>query len=348
MKSFIFPKSKISNFLEAIAGSHQLWIPTDDDGLVDFRRHDGGSELCLDSKSRRSAKGFFFPQWEEMLSLYVCQGDPVVRWTESTRSVQQQVVFGVRPCDAKAVQLLAMVFLSSHTNLGEDTYFRRRLDSTILIGWACNFPDPTCFCNAVGGHPHGQEGLDALMIDLGEDVLVRLLTDRAGPVVARYSMAEADDASLSKATCAAETALATLPKGLKPGGPSCEDTEALLALPLWEATAERCLNCGICTYLCPTCSCFDILDQTKPNGGCRFRTWDSCMFSLFTQHASGYNPRSTKARRLRQRFMHKFKYFPARNNGRLSCVGCGRCVEFCPVNIDIREMAEMMTALNGA
>jgi len=348
MKAFILPKPEIGNFLEAVAGGHPLWIPAEEDGIVSFCRYDGGSEVCLDAKPRIPAKRFFLPQWEEMFAFEVATADPVIRLAESTDAVRRQVVFGVRPCDAKAVQLLAMVFMNCHTTPDKDIYFQRRIDSTVLIGWACNSPDPTCFCNALGGHPHGQEALDALMIDLGNEILVKLITDQARAVVAQYSMAEADERSLSRASRLAESVMATMPKGLKLGRPCGEDTEALFGLSLWEETAEQCLNCGICTYLCPTCSCFDILDHVEQNGGCRFRTWDSCMFSLFTRQGSGYNPRSTRAKRLRQRFMHKLKYFPERHNGRVSCVGCGRCVEFCPVNIDIREVAERMTISNGA
>ncbi len=347
MRSYILAKSELGNCLAAVACAHPLWIPAEEDGLVDFCRYDEESIVCLDAKPRSPAKKFVFPQREEMFDLTIAPGDPCIRVTESEKSVHQQVVFGVRPCDASAVQLLSTVFLARPTPASEDIYFQRCVNATVLIGWACNSPDPTCFCTAVGAHPHGQEGLDALMIDLGNEILVKSLTDRAPAIFARYPMAEADAATLSRAGGMAERVGEAMPKGLLLGRPFGEDTEAVHGLSLWEETAERCLNCGICTYLCPTCSCFDILDHVEHHGGCRFRIWDSCMFSLFTRHASGYNPRSTKAGRLRQRFMHKLKYFPERNNGRVSCVGCGRCVEFCPVNIDIREVAERMTGLNG-
>ena len=104
----------------------------------------------------------------------------------------------------------------------------------------------------------------------------------------------------------------------------------------WEEIAKRCLGCGICTYLCPTCHCFDIQDEKKGKHGARIRVWDSCMYSEYTKQASGYNPRLYQMNRFRNRVYHKFNYFP-KNSQVFGCVGCGRCIIECPVNIDIIE-----------
>lgn len=115
--------------------------------------------------------------------------------------------------------------------------------------------------------------------------------------------------------------------------------------PLWGTIAERCLGCGVCTYLCPTCHCFDISDKIKGERGRRMRSWDSCQYALFTMHASGHNPRPSKRERMRQRIMHKFLY--AQDNFKETfCVGCGRCVRSCPVNLDIRENVALLATGN--
>ncbi len=112
--------------------------------------------------------------------------------------------------------------------------------------------------------------------------------------------------------------------------------------PFWDDVAFSCINCGTCTFVCPTCWCFDIQDETKLKESKRFRNWDTCMSGLFTHHASGHNPREQKVQRVRQRFMHKLKYFLDKYDSGVMCVGCGRCVKSCPVNIDIREVCNTM------
>ncbi len=112
----------------------------------------------------------------------------------------------------------------------------------------------------------------------------------------------------------------------------------------WEDLQFACINCGVCTFLCPTCWCFDIQDEVCGEKGCRVRLWDSCMFPLFTLHGSGHNPRAQKLQRVRQRFLHKLKYYVDKYHNGVACVGCGRCVQFCPVNIDIREVMRLVVS----
>ena len=124
------------------------------------------------------------------------------------------------------------------------------------------------------------------------------------------------------------------------------DTIELYKAPFWEEVAFACINCGTCTYVCPTCWCFDIQDENHGKAGMRIRNWDSCMFPLFTLHGSGHNPRGTKLHRVRQRFMHKLKYYVDKYDSGIQCVGCGRCVRLCPVNIDIRRVCDVMNSYN--
>jgi heterodisulfide reductase subunit C len=113
-----------------------------------------------------------------------------------------------------------------------------------------------------------------------------------------------------------------------------ENLNDLFNDPAWNELSEACLGCGTCTFVCPTCQCYDIRDFDTGHGIDRFRCWDSCMYSDFTKMAHG-NPRLSQKERFRQRFMHKLVYYPENNEGIFGCVGCGRCLEKCPISMNI-------------
>jgi ferredoxin len=124
-----------------------------------------------------------------------------------------------------------------------------------------------------------------------------------------------------------------------------ERLEGIFESPFWKNVAAKCLGCAACTYVCPTCHCFDMQDETAGGEGARIRVWDSCMYPEYTQHASGHNPRPARMNRIRNRVYHKFSYYP-KNWSMLGCVGCGRCIEACPVNIDIIDVVNTTSEVN--
>jgi ferredoxin len=225
----------------------------------------------------------------------------------------------------------------------QDPWWARRLDSMILVGLGCNEPCSTCFCTSVECGPFSEEGLDVLLFDLGEVFLARAITDEGAQLLKDTGVNKAADAdSQRKAAQLKENAEKKIQSHVAIDKLRQKDVNALFDAPFWDDVAFACINCGTCTFLCPTCWCFDIQDEVIKHQGDRIRNWDSCMFPLFTLHASGHNPRSEKVQRVRQRFMHKLKYYVDKYHNGVACVGCGRCVSFCPVNIDIREVAKRM------
>lgn len=345
MNELILKKGELKSFLEAIASRYSLFVPGMVDGIASFVPYDGQAEVPSEKiRPRLSVKGFFHPQREDMFRFTTKPGEADCNILKPVMPNRQTAVFGVSSCDARSVVLNALVFTNDPTNPNQCPYYKARTDQTVLIGLGCSQPCVQCFCHAVGGHPFGEEGLDLILTDLGESFLVKVLTEKGSQVASLKEMAKASTEEVEKASAIAQQARQGMPKGFKLGQPASQDLMKLFNLPIWEEIAARCLNCGVCTYLCPTCYCFDILDETQGYEGIRFRIWDSCMYPLYTLHASGHNPRPTKAARLRNRFMHKLKYFPDRYKGKVSCVGCGRCIIYCPVNIDIREVAAAMKA----
>jgi ferredoxin len=196
----------------------------------------------------------------------------------------------------------------------------------------------------MGGGPCSAEGSDLLLLDLGDHYIAEAVSEKGAALLEDRAFEESDEKSASLAEKTRKQAEASMrPVARK------EDLEGnldrLFSDPVWKDLAESCLSCGICTYLCPTCHCFDLCDEASGQAGERIRVWDTCQFPLFTQQASGFNPRPTVKERFRQRIMHKLSYLP-KSQSMTGCVGCGRCVTECPVNLDIREVMVSLSEEN--
>ncbi|MCU0594951.1 MAG: 4Fe-4S dicluster domain-containing protein [Desulfobacterota bacterium] len=227
----------------------------------------------------------------------------------------------------------------------KDPWWVKRFEATTLIGLGCNEPCASCFCASVGGGPFAEEYLDAVLYDLGDSYLARAITPKGEAFLGKMEGGEAADGSVKeKAEALKKSAGEKFSKKVPTDQLKSKVINTLFSAPFWEEVGFACLNCGTCTFLCPTCWCFDIQDEVTGTQGDRIRNWDSCMFPLFTLHGSGHNPRDKKAHRVRQRFMHKLKYYVDKYESGIQCSGCGRCVKYCPVNIDIREVAERMNS----
>ena len=246
-------------------------------------------------------------------------------------AAKDTIVFGIRPCDARSFTLLDPVFEGDVP----DPYYLARRSKAALVGIACTAPFVNCFCTSIGGNPFGREGLDLLFIDSDDSFTVEVITERGKDITGKTASllspaAPEESNALNNSRRKPRTKLTGIL--ILTGLP--EKLASHFEHPLWKEFALKCIGCGICTYSCPTCYCFDMQDETTPKQGRRVRTWDSCMFAEYTLHASGHNPRATRTERFRNRIYHKFK-FNLDNFGAYSCVGCGRCISLCPVNIDL-------------
>jgi sulfhydrogenase subunit beta (sulfur reductase) len=243
------------------------------------------------------------------------------------------VLFGIRPCDAMAFDYFDKVFTEGQF---VDPFYKKKRDNTLVISMACEKPENTCFCTSTGGSPSGKTGADILFHHLKTALLFEPVSEKGKAFFSknRKLFREAAEKELqAKAGQEAHgrKAMEEIAASEVPDSIGVRDTPAF-----WNEIAETCLSCGACTFLCPTCHCFDFYEEETRDGNRRKRIHDACMFASFGREASGHNPRPRPADRMRQRIMHKFSY-THRNFGRIFCVGCGRCVRFCPSNIDIRE-----------
>ena len=306
---------------------------------TEFRPVQVAADVCLDRlNTKLPAKALLFPQREALLTFDAANP------AESTTPPPppEQFILGVRPCDAAAIDFLDRFFAQNGV---ADTYYQRRRERTTLIGLACNAPGPACFCSAAGGAPDATTGLDLLLTDIGGKYLAEPVTDKGAALIEDAPDPAIGDLEAKKELAAKLAAAiplridaAALKRKLDAGRDS----------PLWERLYLACVNCGACTFLCPSCHCFDITDETRQGRGARIRVWDSCQFANYSQHASGHNPRTVPESRSRNRLMDKFSY-TVDMVGRVSCVGCGRCILECPAGIDIREtIATLSTDLKEA
>ncbi len=342
MTDKIFSKEEWLGGLEALRETYEVFVPVKDGDFHTFMPLNEGKNPDFDyQNSRLSPKSVVYPQSERLFEYTLDKADSEANIVkESPKDYSPKAVVGIRPCDVHAFQIVKRNFDNPEYR---DPWWVQHFESTTLVGFGCNEPCSTCFCTEVGGGPFNQEGLDALLFDMGETYLVKGLTDKGEAFLGKITGGSpADDQALKNAEDLAASASKKITSSIPTDRLKEKVTNDLFNAPFWEEITFACLNCGTCTFLCPTCWCFDIQDEVLGKEGDRIRNWDSCMSPLFTLHGSGHNPRDNKFQRVRQRFMHKLKYYVDKYDNGVQCSGCGRCVRYCPVNIDIREVCELM------
>jgi sulfhydrogenase subunit beta (sulfur reductase) len=313
--------------------------PVDTSGLRVFRPIGSAEQVCFDAgKTRWSPKEFLFPKTETLFS-YSVKGEGV-NIEPTPADDTEQVIFGVRSCDAAGLGRLDRVFLGDV----KDAHYAGRRKRSTIVSIACESAGAECFCTAVGIGPGSSDGSDLQLFSTGDAWLVRPVTEKGEAVAAALRSRPAPS---SEDWAQARARVERVEAALGQSRVAREWTAVLeqnFHLPLWQAVGQRCLGCSICSYVCPSCSCFDVQDAGNAWCGDRCRSWDSCTFALFTRHGSGHNPRGTQSDRFRQRVLHKFAYYPQQNGGEFMCVGCGRCVAMCPVGINIQSAVHQVVA----
>jgi ferredoxin len=329
----------LNQFISSLVGHGYIVIaPKKKAERVFYGVVEKGTEFVREyTNTQNSPKDFLFPRMEEILKL--TNDEKIV---EAFPKAVKRVFLGVRPCDAMALKHLDKLFNWDYV----DTRYVRRRGDAALIGLACNNPNSSCFCTSLGDGlgPHHKNLVDMMLTKL----------DRYSYIVEAVSAL--GEALISLIQRGAPTNLGHDEKVLE----LRERAEKMITKRLdldktlkvldenfdsayWKTVARNCIGCGICTYLCPTCHCFDIQDE----GLSRFRFWDSCQFALYSKHATGHNPRDKPYKRFRNRVYHKFVYFK-KNLDEVLCVGCGRCKTYCPTKVDIfKVVSEAEAGISG-
>ncbi|MFI3228958.1 MAG: 4Fe-4S dicluster domain-containing protein [Bacillota bacterium] len=322
--------SKLNDLLTAISTSTAVFAPQCVKGSVNYDVWSADSAVVLEKTTVKSAKDVFFPQVENMME-FKTEGKNI-SIEQVNPSTDKFVVFGVRACDVKSFSILDSVFMVAP----KDSFYTARRNNGTVVSLACNKPDETCFCTTFKIEAHAPKG-DVETYIVGDELYWLPLTAKGEALTAVVSdmLEDADATAVDAVKEDIKVIMTKLPLAdLSLDGFGQDKVKELFNRPEWEALSNSCVGCGTCTYVCPTCQCYDIRDYNTGKEVKRYRCWDSCMVSDFTMMAHG-NIRPNKVQRFRQRFMHKLAYYPDNNNGEFSCVGCGRCLAKCPVSMNI-------------
>ena len=336
-------KENLSTLFQMIAENQELYLPIRTGNQVNFGVWSEEADVDLETlKTVKSPKDAFFPQSE---NLYTCVRDGKKLSVEPEALKEQDfVVFGMKACDVRGVEVLDKVFLSDPV----DSFYAARREHGTIVAMACKEPEETCFCS-VFGIDCAEPSADVAVWTTEEELYWKALTEKGEALTEQVKdlLTETTEETVEEQKKAIREIVEKLPNAqLSLDGWNGEALKEKFDSPLWEELYKPCLACGTCTFVCPTCQCYDIKDYDNGHGIKRYRCWDSCMYSDFTMMAHGNN-RTSQMQRFRQRFMHKLVYFPANNDGMYSCVGCGRCLEKCPSSLNIVKVIKAFEKQGG-
>ena len=336
-------KENLSALFRKIAENQELYVPVKTGNQVNFGAWSKEAEVDLDTlKTVKSPKDAFFPQSE---NLYTCVRDGKKLSVEPEALKEQDfVVFGMKACDVRGLEVLDKVFLADPV----DSFYAARREHGTIVAMACKEPEETCFCN-VFGIDCAEPSADVAVWMTEEELYWKSLTERGETLTGQVKelLSDTMEEKVEEQKQSIRAIMEKLPNAqMSLEGWNGEALKEKFDSPLWEELYKPCLACGTCTFVCPTCQCYDIKDYDTGHGIKRYRCWDSCMYSDFTMMAHGNN-RTSQMQRFRQRFMHKLVYFPANNDGMYSCVGCGRCVEKCPSSLNIVKVIKAFEKQGG-
>jgi ferredoxin len=365
-------QDQLPAFLGSLAEKARVVAPVKTDGVVQFQPWVPGMDVELEVLlAKQSPKEFVFLQTETFLKFGYrmeeaaeATGDAAsaddgataatepaipheVVEIEAQNEAPAQVIFGLRPCDARGFVQMDNVF-GGYGGFYFDPLYNARREATTLLAVTCREPRSTCFCTAIGGCPAGHEGVDALFTQVDGGFTAEAFTEKGEAALGFAGADGLSGATDAQASEAAEVKMRATGKVDVPF--ALEGIRDNLRTNIegqgWHYLSMRCISCGTCTYVCPNCYCFNISDELVESAGERYRTWDNCFNPLYTEETSGHNPRAAKSNRFRNRFSHKFWYYPDKYDS-LLCSGCGRCIMHCPTRIDIREVLRVMGSATG-
>ncbi len=341
MADKIIRKDKIADYIGGLMNAFTVVAPLPrKDAPAEFVEIKAGDEPILDgSQPMMPPKDYLLPRYETLLK--VDKGADGVKVESTIPEDKPRAMLGAWLPDAQAIQVLDRVFLDKGF---VDPYYSARRQNTLIAAVVPARPRWSWFCSSVDDVEKWRDNVDAIFYDLGDRYFVESRSEKGQALVEGAALTDAtdEDRSAKDTVWRAFAGQGTLPFAQMALYENLEWDN-----PIWAEIAQKCISCGMCSYMCPSCSCFDIQDEAHGHCTERYRCRDTCQFEDFTLMGAGHNPRAQQLPRSRQRLLHKFKY-QHEQFGVVGCTGCGRCVEMCPVNVDIRDVLSRTCAKERA
>jgi ferredoxin len=328
----LLKKSELDKALAALIRNYTVFAPAHKDERLSFTKlgADDIKYVNLSGLPVVSPKDLLLPRSETLFGVGLKTGDVSI-----PEPAGPAVLFCARPCDVRGFVNLDSVFIGDDYT---DTAYEKRRESLAVITLArTEIPSPACFCESMGGGPDSAEGADVFLQETKDGVawLVSFITEKGAQIEKIW-----EEAGILSAPGKAKAApCGDVPLKVEKPADLAKTLKDAFSDPMWARFSEACIGCGVCSFICPTCYCFDIDAETKKDTAEEFRCWDCCLFSDYSRMAGGHDPRPTKKERLRNRYLHKLSYFDERY-GKTLCVGCGRCISKCPAGLDITSVIE--------
>ena len=359
-KHAVFEANRLENLIQALARhGYEVLGPTVRDGAIVLDKIDSADELPV-GWTAEVAPAHYHLTWLEEPAIFGYAVGPhswkkylhpadLQLWSaerhngtfrilnDDIRPKRPYAFLGARPCDLAAIAAQDRVLTGDRFR---DPVYSARREGAFIIAVQCGRAAPTCFCASMGTGPRAHTGFDLALTELisqtGHRFVVETGSDRGAEILAELETTPASKDDLQAADAAVETASHQQPRKINTDGIK-ELLYQNFDHPRWENVAARCLSCANCTMVCPTCFCTTVEDVSDVTGNHaqRWRRWDSC-FTLSFSYIHGGSVRASSKSRYRQWMTHKLASW-IDQFGTSGCVGCGRCIAWCPVGIDITE-----------
>ncbi len=341
---YIAQKDQVPAWLAKIAEKYTMLAPKAIAKSVTYKEYSADEIAKADMNeildyTTTSMKKAYIPESEVLFSYKSTKKEENLSQVDTALTCEynttQRVIFGARPCDAKAVEVQDAAYLKGKYR---DPYYAAHRENTFIIAQACNETLPSCFCNWTNTDLTTAYTADVFFTATEKGLVFEAITEKGKELLELASFANADDDAVKAVEAAHAKAHETLPEK-----PDMSKISQICSFnfenkDFWAQVTAGCIGCSSCTFVCPTCQCFTITDEGNPLEGKRIRSWATCMGDEFTREASGHNPRAQGLMRWRNRLGHKFSYMTSWHEDLYSCTGCGRCLLSCPASISIKDM----------